>query len=237
MSTQISPSAKKKYQSDGFYVAKGGFSEEKLGALRHDIRTIFKQYAKKGETVHETCIRLDKEDKDLLFRISRLTSRFVSMNEIVLECSRYALHFLPKGNYVVCEVGVLFGLPEDKRLVYNWHQESSYMPNYKHVVNFWFPVFEPSSYENGTMSCLTGSYKLGHLPAEKKKLAKNSFTDYIPENIEKIEKELKEHFFIQELGDIVMLDHDTIHRSNSNVSKKVRFSGIVRIASIDEVPD
>ena len=228
---------RKSYEDDGFMVVKQGMSKKKMNNLRAELTQMFGAYAKPGEDIHATCIRLDKEDKPLLHRMFQMTQKMLVMDDLKFDALPYAKLVLPKGYYATAGIGVLFGLPEDTRLAYNWHQESNYMPNMPHVLNYWFPVFEDATMENGTMSCLVGSHQYGKLPYVKKKAASNSYTDLIPVDVEKYEKKHKEHFFLAKPGDLVMLHHDTIHRSNANMSKHVRFSGILRIAVFDKVPD
>lgn len=41
--------------------------------------------------------------------------------------------------------GYMISLPRDKRLVYDFHQESNYMPNFSDILNIYFPIFHQSN--------------------------------------------------------------------------------------------
>ena len=81
-------------------------------------------------------------------------------------------------------------LPQDKRLVYNFHQEASYVRNYNDLTNILFPLFYKTSIRNGTTSVLDGSHKLGPLTYDKIRFSKNSYTTFLPKNIKKISNKL-----------------------------------------------
>ena len=84
------------------------------------------------------------------------------------------------------------------------------------------------------MSVLSGSHKLGFV----KKITtsqphKKSVYSYIPKNIKKIEKKFVEKAIIMKLKDIVVFDENVLHRSNKNLTNKVRFAGTARYKIIN----
>ena len=120
-------------------------------------------------------------------------------------------------------------LPQDKRLVYNFHQEASYVRNYNDLTNILFPLFYKTSIRNGTTSVLDGSHKLGPLTYDKIRFSKNSYTTFLPKNIKKISNKYEETFCELDLGDVLYFHKDLIHRSNYNASDKCRTTCIIRL--------
>ncbi len=98
--------------------------------------------------------------------------------------------------------GYMISLPRDKRLVYDFHQESNYMPNFSDILNIHFPIFHQSNIKNGTMNVLSESHKLTNLKYIKKRHSNNSYTNLIPNNIENIKKKFDEIHIELNLGDV-----------------------------------
>ena len=80
-----------------------------------------------------------------------------------------------QSNVYLIDAQLLPGLPKDKRLTYDYHQESNYKKNFKNILNIHFPVYFKSTKENGTMSSLTGTHLLGNLNYKKRE-RKQGFT-------------------------------------------------------------
>ena len=179
---------------------------------------------------------MDKEDKKRLHMISQIISKLDAFTVLETACFSFAKQLLPSGPLVLLVKSVLFGLPIDKRLVYNWHQESAYWPIDNPVLNFHFPVFEKADQQNGTMSVLVGSHKQGRLPYIKSKKSSDAYMNLTPENIEELENQCLEERFDMELGDLGILHHDLLHRSNFNSTPRTRFSAVVRIGSLSQMP-
>ena len=129
--------------------------------------------------------------------------------------------------------GLNIGIKDSKRTAYGWHQEKPYYKNIS-TIHFQFPILNAFSKKNGTMSILSGSHKLGFI---KKTITnqqhKKSVYSYIPKDIRKIEKKFVEKSIIMKLKDIVVFDENVLHRSNKNLTNKIRFAGTVRYQIIN----
>ncbi len=83
------------------------------------------------------------------------------------------------------------------------------------------------------MSVLSGSHNLGFIKkVDNHKLSKKSINSFVPKNIINIKKKYPEKFINMNLKDIVLFNENIIHRSNENISNKVRFAGIIRLREI-----
>jgi ectoine hydroxylase-related dioxygenase (phytanoyl-CoA dioxygenase family) len=103
-------------------------------------------------------------------------------------------------------------------------------------INFCSPVFEPATRENGTMSMLKGSHKLGSLPYDKQR-PENGSTTLLPKGIEQIVAAHEEVHFIAEPGDVIGFDRNLVHRSNRNTSPRPRVTAVVQFAVIERIPE
>ena len=226
------------FDRDGYVVLRNFFSEPALDAMRESLRAIFEVYSKDGEDVFATSERLATEEKKLFYRIYKFIAKtFISLYPVRLECLSVAQKLL--GGKIHIDIGsaVIFAPPEDTRLTWGWHQETTYDPDLKDAIHFSFPIFEQARVENGSMSVLLGSHKLGTLPYDKVQSADDAATSLVPQGMDKWVNEFEEVPFIADPGDVAVFHNDLIHRSNANVSGRSRITGLVRIARIDKLPE
>lgn len=226
------------FERDGYVVLRNFLSDAALEEMRESLRAIFGVYAKDGEDVFATVERLATEEKELFYRIYKFIAKsFISLYPVRLECLPVARTLL--GGKVHVDIGsaVIFAPPENTRLTWGWHQETTYDPDMPNALHFSFPIFEPARVENGSMSVLLGSHKLGTLPYDKVKTSDDSATSLVPQGMDKWTKEFEEVVFTAEPGDVAIFHNDLIHRSNANVSGRSRITGLVRIAGLDRLPE
>jgi ectoine hydroxylase-related dioxygenase (phytanoyl-CoA dioxygenase family) len=117
----------------------------------------------------------------------------------------------------------------DDRLVYNFHQESNYMKGFSDIINVHYPLLRTSNAQNGTMSILPGTHKLGTLEYQKSRNSKDSYTDLLPKNMSEIIGSFPELHCYLEVGDVILFHKDLVHKSNYNSSALCRPVGIYRL--------
>ena len=228
---------KETLEQDGYIVLKNALKNRTVEALATTVKKIFAAHALAGEDIHKTCVRLGKEDKDLLYRIYQYSQSNLVMDGIRQECFEYAKPLFPEdGIFIALDCHVIVNLPDDQRTNWGWHQESTYHPEVEHSIGFWFPFLEPSTKLNGTMSVLKGSHRMGKLPYTINKPSHDGATTLVPENIGRYQEKFSEEFCLLDPGDLLMFDMDIIHHSNPNVSTQPRFTGLFRIACIKKIP-
>jgi len=131
--------------------------------------------------------------------------------------------------FSVVSWGFLLGLPDDSRLAYDFHQETSYMVGAGDIMNVHFPFLRPSTIENGTMSVLEGSHREGVLETDRSKVSDNSYTNMVPKRINELKSKYREVAFHLELGDIALFHKDLVHKSNPNLSSALRPPAVFRL--------
>ena len=211
---------KKFYDEHGWVLISNGIKKEIIKHIRNDLNLISKSLFKKS---FENCLQfLNKNNKKKLFEFHKLINKLISNHYINFQINDI-FKIINNNQKPSFNLGSTFllGLIKDKRLVYDFHQESSYIKNIKDVTSIHFPVFRKTNYVNGTMSVLDKSHKIKNLPF-KKIIKKNSYTDLIPQNMDNIQKKYEEVFLNINIGDILFFHKDLIHKSNYNNSNKPR---------------
>jgi phytanoyl-CoA hydroxylase len=127
-------------------------------------------------------------------------------------------------------------LPHHQATVVPWHQDLGYLredADETFMVNFWVPLVD-APLESGPLQVIPGSHRWGLIP--------HSHVDGylgIPE------PELPPHTVVDcpmAVGDLLLIQHKTVHRSTPNVSDRVRWSLDLRYSDPaqptgrDEVP-
>lgn len=224
------------FSDKGFKLFENEIPEDLISQFEAEIRQLFMYYAQENECLDDVLVRLDRDDKPTLYRIYQYIPKMLAYDVFKTFFMKYAKECLPNGLLFDIGSGVLFGLPNDKRLVWDWHQEVHYHAAIENIVHIWIPLFNPGSKKNGAMSALTGSHKLGALPFTVHKPFANGGTSYIPKDIDSLEKKYEEfHFEVPRRG-FAIFDKNLIHKSNHNSSGKTRFTCVFRIASLKELP-
>ena len=219
------------YQRDGFVSIKSLIPKSCLEKIETELIDTFCEYARDVKIpIDSAIVELDREDKALLHELHVATTKLISLRSVFALLAE-VVYDLSTSVAPVYEIsgGYLLGIPADTRLVYDFHQESNYMTDFKDIFNFHFPLLRSSTRENGTMSVLAGSHKIGTVSFEKKRVSQNSYTNLIPTEIEKIQSEFPEVHCILEPGDCVVFHKDLVHKSNFNASELCRPVGTARL--------
>ena len=201
------------------------------------LELLFLNNSADSKNIYEAAVNLDKNNKEALYKIYQIAPKLREFSRLKEYFFKHLEEIFPGRNYVDLGSGVLFGLPQDQRLTWTWHQESTYHPGIENIVHYWIPLFNPSSTNNGAMSVLEGTHKLGSLPYNALKPFENGGTSLIPKNIDELVKNFKEENFEINIGDAAFFHKELVHRSNYNASDKTRFTLVYRLAAIDSLPE
>ena len=224
-------------EDDGYFIRRNAIPQETVAALRESLSRLLEPEARPGESVFETIRRLHASDNQTLYRLHELSAKLTAMNTLREACAGWARAVLgPERLLLDVNSHVIFSIPDDERSMWSWHQESSYDVFDGDGINFCVPVFEPATRENGTMSLLKGSHKLGPLPYDKQR-PENGSTTLLPRGIEQLVADREEVHFVAEPGDMIGFDRDLVHRSNRNRSPRPRVTAVVQFAVIDRIPE
>ena len=65
-----------------------------------------------------------------------------------------------------------------------------------------------------------------------RKLSKKSINSFVPKKINIFKKKYPEKYINLNLGDVCIFDENLIHKTNKNITNKIRFAGIIRLKKI-----
>jgi ectoine hydroxylase-related dioxygenase (phytanoyl-CoA dioxygenase family) len=202
---------------------------DSLQTAVNDLEQVFSEF---GNSTSSAICDLNSTDRPLLHKIHTQTSNLLSLCSAVQSATKFAQRLVfGKQPPHILSSGYLLGIPGDRRLTYNFHQESNYIKGFEQIINLHFPLIDKADLSNGTMSILSQSHKLGNLDYHKKRFSGDSYTDLIPVGIENIVSEFEEIHLELEPGDCVFFDGNLIHRSNFNSSDRCRLAGVVRLTT------
>jgi Phytanoyl-CoA dioxygenase (PhyH) len=118
-------------------------------------------------------------------------------------------------------------LPGQSPIRLGWHQEVRYDPTRSAGIQFWLPLFRPSSWKNGSFEIAVGSHVEGILevplanpdgPGAQQYLVPNEVVDRYPHKIVEIHP-----------GDVAILNCRTLHRSSDPArQRRIKLSLIGR---------
>lgn len=217
------------YNENGWVLLKNIIRKRDLSNIQNDLNVFFNKNANKKFL--DAIVHLNKTNKKKLHQFHIISRKIISVRELNLKLSTFQAILYPKKNIFEIASGYLLNLPKDKRLTYDFHQESNFMKSFDDVLSIHYPIFHQSDEKNGSMSVLSGSHKLGNLDYYKSRKSNNSYTNLIPKNIEKIKKKYQEVLFQLNPGDAAYFHKDLIHKSNYNKTNLPRPVGIGRFTS------
>jgi hypothetical protein len=221
----------KAYKNDGFVIFRGALSKVALIEFQNEVSKCLSFFcADSSSTLSQRIIELNQTDKVALHRAHVAVNHLVSLSGFDKIFATMISDITIDGSpvYSIAKA-ILLGLPDDERLVYDFHQESNYMFGFSNIFNFHFPFLCDATVENGTMSVLKSSHRLGNLEFRESKFSENSYTDRVPIEINEIQKDFEEIDCVLELGDVLVFDQHLIHKSNRNRSSECRLVGISRL--------
>tara|TARA_B100000795_G_C22783546_1_gene433493 strand:+ start:1292 stop:2107 length:816 start_codon:yes stop_codon:yes gene_type:complete len=213
------------YLEYGFVCLKQFIPKDLIENIVEDLKFIFSPYSTDNlNPIDSGILNLDKADKKLLHKLHLSLQKSTAVRSMP-NIFRNIISSINEDKTPVLDIfsGLLLGISKDDRLVYNFHQESNYYREaFSDITVVHYPLLRTSKPENGTMSILPGSHKLGTLDYDKSQKSNNSYTTLIPKNMSKIVDKFPEFHCYLEVGDVILLNKDLIHKSNYNSSELCR---------------
>lgn len=224
------------FHANGFTIFTNYFSNEQVNELGEMMVNGYKDTLDSDindKNISEIISRYEKEEKfDELYKSFKTINSSPTLKRIGKDLIRF-YQDLTKKNSKLINTGYAIGIKNSKRTAYDWHQEKPYYED-SETIHFQFSILHPCTKENGTMSVLEGSQKIGYITnVDDKKLHAKSVNSFVPKEIETYLDQYEEKHFIMSLNDLSMFHENIIHKSNKNNSDLVRFAGIIRLEIIE----
>jgi len=233
------------FKTHGYLIIKNTFKKSLLKEIEKTIIYSLNKYIKldlkkiislDDPYFHTKLISLRKKSSkkfSLFFDTIQTSSscfRFWNSNEIlsvIEKISKTKHHFLSTNDILT-----RFDSPLDRKNQLEWHQDSAYFrqnSDNRNAINCW-TTFINCKFEMGPLEFIDKSHKLGMLNYKKKRIV--NFGSLIRGIDNKYIENSKVKQFELNVGDLLLLNMDTIHRSGNNISKKFRISGLCRYHKI-----
>jgi phytanoyl-CoA hydroxylase len=223
------------YIDNGYVIAKQIFDRDNLALLCESVRAVLEKSGKTSEhdSLNDVILKKEAKDHGLVYQAAQSVGSsaavyqllgsspiFKAINAVTgFETSQ--LHLMPL--YLIVQ------LPSDERFDYTWHQDGAYYPWCHDFMTLWFPVNRSTGRDNGTISMIPGSHKLG--PREADTSLRHGYFKQIESKLQ-TEEVAREQVLDFELGDCCIMNGNTVHRSVANRSKTPRVAGVLRMASM-----
>ena len=228
------------------------FSKKDLKNLEKNLYDLATQFAKKINNkifknknindfnkFNKFCINLEKHNKDYFFNFATLASNIfelkkISLNNRLRHIASQVLDENPN-NLLFQHPTLLINVPNNKRILYHWHNAKNSYPKRNKYLNLWFPVIKDKMENNGTMEVAIKSHKNDYPFLEYKGFSedkKNALSQYlVPEDYL---KDFKIEKVIAKLGSCLAMHPNLLHSSSRNLTKNCSFVIIFKIWSIKD---
>ena len=223
----------KLYKDNGYIVVKNAISKKSLVRLQNDLISLFAKHypdVKDALSLDAKIIDINKTDTASLHKLQIAATKLSSFYSLAGQIHDYLVEISPPlSNLFFTGLGYVFGIPGSQRLAYDWHQDGTYHEGKNRTtIHVWFPIFYPVSIENGAMSLLENSHKLGLLDFEKFKFQNDGYTTNKVAGMEDILKTHRELFCGMDVGDCMFFCDALIHKSNNNRTQLCRMAGVMK---------
>lgn len=182
------------------------------------------------------CKQLESYNKDYFFNFISSVSNLKTLNCTILNSKICDLSSKildePKESLLISRVSFLVNLPKNKRVLYNWHNAKNAYPKRNKCLNYWMPLILNKNSKNGTLEICEQSHKKEDYPflEYKNKKSKNSLTQNQIPDIEF--KKFKKKKINLNVGSVMGMHHNIVHRSTFNSSSKCSFVCVFKVWSI-----
>jgi hypothetical protein len=238
----------KQFWNDGYIVLRGIFEPAYMNEFRDELQGTIRAYVEKAARVSGRDFRVADEDlfdagiayleevdhawvAALYDTIAQLPSFFRIMGHARIQATaNELLGRAPKAPLYGFTQSCRIDPPRDARRTYGWHQEIFYtIPNAR-FLQTWAPLVRPTSVDTGTIELKEGSHRLGIPPQtwiDEEGRAPQILVD------EAQLEEFATRRLEMDVGDLLIFTGQTVHRSGSNTSPKVRYSLVGMYHDID----
>lgn len=234
---------REKFEKDGYIKIRNIVNKKSLNKIYILLFNLFNKYSKKKivkfnfKSLNKELIKLRKTNPSEFGKIyddAQISSVLFS----ILHDSKL-LNLIEK---IVCvdksdclsSTGEMLRLdpPNDKRNLYNWHQDRSY---YKQNLDgnngavLTIPITNITK-NNGALRVALGSHNIGFKKPTRYRKSKDSAEQF---NLDKkFYNNFKKIHQIMNIGDISLIKLNTVHASSNNLSDQIRITALVRLHRI-----
>lgn len=238
---------KKNFLEDGFFSVPGIISDEIKFSIEKEVFTFANMFRKKLSIPNDKiidninnlddfntlCIQLEEFNNNSLFALVSLISNLPSLKSVSIQKNIINLTAntfgLDEKEFLSQNGTFLVNIPNNKRILYHWHNAKNSYPKRCTYLNFWLPMLVDKNSKNGTMEVAIKSHH-HEFPFLEFKTDSKSGTgltqNLVPEEfVSKFEKKRLETKY----GDLVAMHPNLLHSSCLNETDKCSFVLVFKI--------
>ena len=182
---------------------------------------------------NDLCVQLEKFNNNSLFALVSLLSNLPSLKSISIQKNiiKIAAEILEleENELLSQNASFLVNIPNNSRILYNWHNAKNSYPKRHTYLNFWLPMLTDKKLNNGTMEVAIKSHLYDYPFLEFKSESKSGtgLTQNLVPNqyINKFEKKKLEVKY----GDLVAMHPNLLHGSCCNESSQCSFVLVFKV--------
>ena len=225
------------YKKNGYIVLKNFLKKSEKKEFSENLFNVYSKVLKKNinhKTIHKIISIYEKEKKyDELYTAFKMFSNNKMYVKISRNLSNLAKKIHINKKFKIVNTGMAIGIKNSTRTAYKWHQEKPYY-NKLETIHFQFSAFGICNKKNGTMSVLKGSHKHGFQKKTNNiKKHNKAINSFVPKNINILKRKFDEKSVNLNVQDIVVFNQYLIHRTNKNLTNKIRFAANIRLKILD----
>ncbi len=218
------------FKENGYYHAKGVFTEDQLRGLTDDFDGIVTQMTRSGDELNarwsnpEEMKKLKSENSVILHtnNVQQYSARWMTalFNPVFLSYAKALL-----GEDIILHHTKLFQKPPSVGAPFPMHQDWSYFPTVKDTMLAGILHLTEATDQMGCLRVYPGSHRLGRIRGTNGQEKSDFLKDYPLEKATIVEAEP---------GDIVFFHYFTLHGSMPNISKKTRKTVLIQLYAGDD---
>ncbi len=215
-----------RFEEDGYYLARGVYSEESLSAMEDDFDRMVQQLEDSGESINARWEGAQTDELD------GGASRIIHTHNV----QRYSAHWLDAlrepalldvaeqilGPDIVLHHTKLFLKPPEEGAPFPMHQDWTYFPTRADSMIAGIVFLSDADAESGGLCVYPGSHKLGRIDNSSGRVDSEILTQYPLEGAEAINAKR---------GDVFFFSYLTLHGSTPNRSDRDRKTVLVQLLS------
>lgn len=225
----------KAFAEDGFVILKDFMPIALLDRFEATIDTVTRAeldeigFDHEGLSTVKAMAALEAQDRDRFFKVAAAVGGTYDALRLATHDNLAQLaetvHAEKSTSPLVCSIiGLFWNQRDNKRLQYDWHQESVDYVDFDWSFHGWFPLFDDVPLERGPMEVARASHGKNY-PYEMRRKT-GSGTQLIP--LIDVEKEFETLPLPVSRGDMILFHHALVHRTGVNQTDTPRVSGILR---------
>ena len=223
------------FNDHGFIIVKNLIERKKINLVKESIDLNLQKYLKKSKIkkskdIHHSLLDLRKKNRKnfsyLFDSLQTMNFNYDIMTSENVQKIVSKLLYVKTNLITLTDVALRLDPPIDKSNTLGWHQDSSYFRQNnsgKNGIVLWTPINKLTA-KHGFLEFLDKSHRLGPLNIKKQKTKKkfsSSKRDIDEKQITNFNKIIT---YDLQLGDVLLMNLDIVHRSGNNVSSQFRFS-------------